>query len=100
MYTGDDEDPEFIFGLSTNQWITDGSKVSSTTSVCPTDLCGADFNTSIYFDSIDNGYYSGITTGTKIELLAYICDTENWIISDTENFPADSSDFTVLPGIY
>ena len=95
VYIGEESDPLFIFGLSTNPWVTDGSDIGTTDSVCPTSLYGNGISNSVYFSTVDNGIYKGIRVGTKDELLTSICNNSLWTTSDDNNFSPDNSAFTV-----
>lgn len=96
VYTGDDTNPFFIFGLSTVPWVTEGSTVGTTTSVLPLGLADSGVNASIAFDDVDNGQYAGRMAGSQETLLDNICNTQQWSVSDSDRYSSgDIIDFDV-----
>lgn len=86
-YQGAATSPTFIFGLSTNNWVT--GSISQTTSRRPSTLTVG--STCISFSTErDNGYYSTVSnSGDKASFLASICNVNMWTRSDTRyaSFP-------------
>lgn len=96
VYVGNEADPVFVFGLSTGPWVTDGTDIGTTNSVCPESLTEGGVNGSIAFSIVDNGAYYGPQLGTKNELLASICNSQNWLTSDSRYFYPNSTEFIVI----
>jgi hypothetical protein len=98
-YQGDNSSPTFIYALNSEgtsgTWQSDAT--STTDSALPAGLTNG--TNAIAFPEVDNGYYSGTTTGTAAELLAAISDPNNWTTSnsriDSSNWPTS---FTVSGG--
>jgi hypothetical protein len=87
-YQGAASAPVFIYGVSTNSWVT--GSISSTTSRRPASLTTG--TTCIAFSpERDNGRYTPVSnTGDKAALLALIGNASNWSRTDTRitTFPA------------
>jgi len=87
-YQGAATSPSFIFGLSTNNWVT--GNISQTTSRRPATLTAG--STCIAFSTErDNGYYNTLSNaGDRNTMLTSICNTTKWTRSDTRyaSFPA------------
>ena len=84
-FQGSTTSPTFIYGTqfaSAINWLPSGSN-STNTSNFPPGLSTTSPVTASYIGNFDNGYYSGITTGTKTEILNAIGNTANWIRNDT-----------------
>ena len=96
VYVGEEAAPTFIFGLSTNPWVEEGTEITTTNSVLPTQLAVPDINASIFFDIVNNGHYNGIMVGTKISLLNSICKYQNWEYSDTKYYTPNTTSFTIV----
>ena len=83
VYRGDDSSPTFIYAMnsegSSGTWQSDAT--NTRTSALPTGLTNG--TNAIAFPEVDNGYYSGTTTGTAAELLAAISNTDNWTTSNS-----------------
>ena len=94
-YQGTTETPTFITALSTTTWLTTGT-ITSNSSYLPTGLTNNQ-NALDFPTEIDNGYYSGITTGTKNALLLMINDPANWTTNNS-NQVWPSWTFTVGAG--
>lgn len=97
VYQGEATSPTFIYGLSTNTWITTGS-TSSNTSYLPTGLTNG-VSARDFAAEVDNNYFTADTTsGTKSEILAAIGNVANWT-RDTDRFTTlPSWSFTVIDG--
>jgi hypothetical protein len=54
----------------------------TTESAIPAGLSAGDF-TAVYTDNRDNGYYSGVRTGTVRQLREAIANPANWTTSDS-----------------
>ena len=56
VYTGSDQSPTLLFGLTTTAWLPEGSTVTSATSVLPTALManGSDGDMNAYVEFIDD----------------------------------------------
>lgn len=94
-YQGTTEAPTFITALSTTTWLTTGT-INSNSSYLPTGLTNNQ-NALDFPTEIDNGYYSGITVGTKDALLLLINDPANWTTNNSnQTWPTWS--FTVGAG--
>lgn len=81
-FQGSNTSPQFLYGAhfaSTDDWIT-GTSNSANTSNLPSILESG--KTAFYGGNFDNAYYSGITTGTRAELLAAITNAANWTRND------------------
>ncbi|MFM7311216.1 MAG: endonuclease, partial [Flavobacteriales bacterium] len=96
VYQGAATSPSFIFGLSTNNWVT--GTISLTTSRRPSTLTAG--TTAIAFSTErDNGYYTTASnTGDKTSFLTAIGNTANWTRSDNRyaSFPAWTFTFAGL----
>ena len=95
-YKGDPSGAIMVYGLNFgNEGWSDAD--STTRSSIPTGLSSAS-DTAAHVNDRDNGYYSGITTGSVNQLLDAIADPANWTTSDkyidTSNWP---SEFDILP---
>lgn len=92
-YQGAATSPSFIFGLSTNNWVT--GNISQTTSRRPATLTVGSSCISFSTER-DNGYFSTVSnSGDKSTFLASICNANLWTRSDTRyaSFPAWSFTF-------
>ncbi len=82
-YQGYLTEPSFIAAFSTSGWLESGTP-DNNTSYLPVDLVLGE--TALGFDTeVDNGYYSGITTGSKAALLASMNDPVNWTRANSLN---------------
>lgn len=86
-FQGSNSSPQFIYGLqfANASGIVAAPTISNSTNTTnvPTALsesAGTMFNVG----NFDNGFYSGITTGTKAELLVAFADQSNWTRSDAD----------------
>lgn len=79
-YQGLNTAPTFIAALSTKAWLTTGT-TNSNTSYLPTGLTNG-LNAIDFATEMDNGYYNGITVGTKSALQSLIHDPANWVRDD------------------
>jgi hypothetical protein len=88
VYQGLATAPSFIFGLSSNPWVT--GSVNTTTSRRPSTLTAG--STALAFSTErDNGAYTIVTNNApKATLLTSICNQNNWNRTDTRiaTFPA------------
>ncbi len=100
-YQGSSGSPTFIFAAQTNSlnWQT-GSTLSSKTSNLPSGL--TDGGTAVAVgsgsgdtDEWDDAWYSGISTGSKEDLLASIADQSNWSGDNSAANYSPLSSFTV-----
>lgn len=86
-FQGLNSSPSFIYGLQFAHatGIIAAPTVSSSTNTTnvPSALSVA-AGTMFNVGNFDDGYYSGITSGSKTELLSAISNTANWTKSDTE----------------
>ena len=94
-YQGDDSNPSFIYALNSegNPGVWQSDSTSSNTSALPTGLVNGE--TAVALNEIDNAVYTGITTGTKEELLAAISDNSNWSGSNSSRQTISTASFTV-----
>ena len=87
-YQGAANAPVFIFGLTTNNWVT--GNISASTSRRPSALSVG--STAIAFSNeIDNGFYNQVSnTGTKAQHLANIANVSKWTRSNNRysSFPS------------
>lgn len=94
-YQGADSNPTFIYALNsegtTGEWQSDAT--SSNTSALPTGLINSE--TAVALPEIDNAIYTGITSGTKAELLSAISNSNNWSGSNSDRQTITNSPFTV-----
>lgn len=74
-------DQTLICGTSLSQWITTGSG-SSSTSYLPSALSN-NINAFAFSNTVDNAYYSGITSGTKNVISSLITHHLNWTSSSS-----------------
>jgi hypothetical protein len=97
VYQGSSTAPTFIYGFSTNTWITTGSP-NSNQSYLPSGLVnGVSARDSA--EDFDNSYFTPVSTsGTKSEILAAIGNVANWTRSDTRFNSLPSWSFTVTAG--
>lgn len=95
LYTGTSSSPTPIFALNDDgsAWASNAS--SNNNSALPTGLTNG--STAVALNELDNYAYTGITSGTKAELLAAIANKANWTGHDS-NFPAWPTAFTVGTG--
>lgn len=100
VYQGSNAAPSFIYGLQFAHatGIIAAPTVSSSTNT--TNVPGAlseAADTMFNVGNFDNGYYSGITTGTRAELIAAIGDAGNWITSNSDTATTNwDTAFTVV----
>jgi endonuclease I len=96
-FQGDAADPAFIYALNADDtgW---ADATSSNTTALPTGLVAGTTAVNIGGPpEADNGYYNGITQGTRAQLLAAIGDPANWVTGDNvQTWPAWS--FTINSG--
>lgn len=86
-YQGPATAPVFIFGLSTNNWVT--GTISQATSRKPVSLTPG-INCIAFSSERDNGYLSqSLISGNKTTVLNTVCNSLNWIRSDSRfnSFP-------------
>lgn len=87
-YQGDSSSPTIVFALNSEATGWQADATNSNTSALPTGLTnGTD---AIALNEVDNGYYSGSTSGTKSDLQTAICNTSNWT---TNNSRIDNSNW-------
>ena len=80
-YQGTEASPTLIYALnSEGAGVWQAEATSAQTSALPTGLNNG--LTAIALNEVDNGYYSGTTSGTKAELLAAISNPTNWTTND------------------
>ncbi|MDJ0511731.1 MAG: ExeM/NucH family extracellular endonuclease [Crocosphaera sp.] len=94
-YQGEDSNPTFIYALNSegNPGVWQSDATSSNTSALPTGLVNGE--TAVALDEIDNAIYTGITSGTKEELLTAISDQSNWSGSNSTRQTIPTAPFTV-----
>ncbi|MGK7955334.1 MAG: ExeM/NucH family extracellular endonuclease, partial [Crocosphaera sp.] len=94
-YQGDDSNPTFIYALNSegNPGVWQSDATSSNTSALPSALVNGE--TAVALDEVDNAVYTGITSGTKEELLAAISDSSNWSGSNSTRQTLPTASFTV-----
>ena len=92
-YQGADSSPIFIYALNSEGTGWQADATSSNTSALPTGLTNG--VTAVAIDEIDNGVYTGTTTGTRAALLALISDKANWTVSDTVRQTMPAGPFVV-----
>ncbi|MDJ0662853.1 MAG: lamin tail domain-containing protein [Crocosphaera sp.] len=97
-YQGDSNNPTFIYALNSegNPGVWQSDATSSNTSALPTGLVNGE--TAVALDEIDNAVYTGITSGTKEELLAAISDQSNWSGDNSNRQTMPTNSFTVSGG--
>jgi hypothetical protein len=99
VYQGTNAAPSFIFGLqfAHSTGIIASPTVSNSTNT--TNLPGGlseTAHTMFNVGNFDNGYYSGITSGTREELIAAIGNTSNWTRSNSDTATTNwDTSFTV-----
>ncbi|MBN2728694.1 MAG: lamin tail domain-containing protein [Bacteroidales bacterium] len=84
---------DMIFGINNEGahiWQPDA--IDAATSALPQGLVNG--STAVALDEIDNAIYNGPTTGTKAQLLSWICDYTNWIGDNSIN-QTFSGSFTI-----
>ncbi len=94
-FQGTDQEPSLIYAINneSTEWQTDAT--SANTSALPVSLT----NASVAMNpEVDNVAYSGITTGTKAELLAAINNPVNWTGNDASK-PEYPTSFTLVTGV-
>jgi hypothetical protein len=97
VYSGDSSSPYFLFGLSLVPWVPLGTTLDTSNSVLPSSLASSGVNASVYFDDVDNAMYNGPTSGTKTQLQNWICDSANWLTSDSTWYsPSELQPFLVI----
>jgi len=92
-FQGSTASPTFIYGThfaSGTNWLASGSN-STNTSNLPPGLSTTNPVTASYIGNFDNGYYSGITTGTKTQILNAIGNPANWTRRDSNGANTDGS---------
>ncbi|WP_099239029.1 ExeM/NucH family extracellular endonuclease [Synechococcus sp. BDU 130192] len=94
-YQGDASSPTFIYALNSegNPGVWQSDSTNSNTSALPTGLVNGE--TAVALDEIDNAIYTGITTGTKAELLAAISNKSNWSGNDSTRQILPANAFSV-----
>ncbi|MGK7890938.1 MAG: endonuclease/exonuclease/phosphatase family protein, partial [Leptolyngbyaceae cyanobacterium] len=94
-YQGDASNPTFIYALNSegNPGVWQSDSTSSNTSALPTGLVNGE--TAVALDEIDNAIYTGITSGSKAELLAAISDQSNWSGSNSTRQTLPTNAFSV-----
>lgn len=94
-YQGDETNPTFIYALNSegNPGVWQSDSTSSNTSALPTGLTNGE--TAVALDEIDNAIYTGITSGSKAELLAAISDKSNWSGDNSNRQTMLTDPFTV-----
>lgn len=93
-YQGTSSNPTFLYALNSEGagvWQADAT--SSNTSALPLGLVNG--MSAIALNEIDNGVYSGITSGTQAQLLAEIGNQANWTVNDTVRQTMPSGSFNV-----
>jgi predicted extracellular nuclease len=95
-YQGSASNPTLIYGLNSDgtDWAADAT--SANNSALPTGLNNG--TTAVSIPEIDNAIYTGITSGTKAQLLAAIGNSANWTGNDTVRQIMPSTSFTVDTG--
>ncbi len=95
-FQGDAAGPSFVYAINADDTGWSDATTSNTTAL-PAGLINGMTAVNIGGPpERDNGYYSGITQGTRAELLAAIGNPANWTLSDTaQTWPAWT--FTVNP---
>ena len=93
-YQGDSSNPTFIYALNSegNPGVWQSDATSSNTSALPTGLVNGE--TAVALDEVDNAVYTGITSGTKQELLAAISDQSNWSGDNSNRQTISTASFT------
>lgn len=99
VYQGSESSPIFVYGLnneSAGVWQADAT--SSNTSALPTGLING--TTAVALDEDDSGVLTCTSnqTGSKAQLLAYISDNANWIMSGSDQSLDSNCSFTVTTG--
>lgn len=88
-FQGDAGSPAFVYAINADDagW---SDATSSNTTALPTGLVNGTTAVSIATPTeLDNGYYNGITQGTRAELLAAIGNPANWVTGDSlQTWPA------------
>lgn len=94
VYQGTAGSPTFIYGLSTNTWITTGSPTSNQ-SYLPSGLVNG-VSARDFTSHQDNSYFTAVsTTGTQEEILAAIGNVANWTRSNTRFSSLPTWSFTI-----
>jgi len=99
-FQGPDATPTFVYAINDNDTL--GSSwnyaYNSNSSALPTGL--VDGTTAFSYEpETDNIVYTGITTGTRAELLAAIGTQTNWVGDNTTRQTMPTGPFTVLTGV-
>ena len=83
-YTGTNAAPAFLYGINFANagWIVGSTSNSANTSNIPAALSVVS-NTAFDAGNFENGYYSGVTVGSKTQILAAIANTANWTRNNT-----------------
>ncbi|MEE9406949.1 MAG: T9SS type A sorting domain-containing protein [Polaribacter sp.] len=100
VYQGNSSAPTFIFAAAGNSSEWQSGSNDSNQSDLPTGLtdgvnavaAGAGAGSEAEFDNI---YYNGITTGTKVALLAAVASDSNWVGDNTDGYTALTANFTI-----
>ncbi|HQS99768.1 MAG: hypothetical protein B7Y26_11215 [Hydrogenophilales bacterium 16-64-46] len=81
VFEGSTASPDFVYGLqfaNASGIIAAPTVSSSTNTTNVPDALSLAAGTMVDVGNFDDGYYSGITSGTQAELLAAIADSGNW----------------------
>jgi predicted extracellular nuclease/Ca2+-binding RTX toxin-like protein len=93
-YTGSAASPVFLFGVDfadgNTTWAADAT--NSNTSAVPT---GLTVGTTALAFNLDNGVYTGPTSGTQAELQAAIANPANWTLNDSTSQTTAVTQFSV-----
>lgn len=93
-YQGTSSSPTFLYAVnSEGSGVWQSSATSSATSALPTGLVNG--TSAIALNEIDNSKYTGITSGTKAQLLAAIGNPANWSGSNAIRQTMPTGSFTV-----
>ncbi|OYU54621.1 MAG: hypothetical protein CFE25_15125 [Chitinophagaceae bacterium BSSC1] len=107
IYQGSEASPTFIFGYNSgnntttvvNGWNTGVSTNPNAVCELPNSLTAGTtaigFNSVVGYTNIDNLKYNGTQTGTKAALLSAICNPNNWIVDDINDY-----NFTPGSGVF
>lgn len=97
VFVGKPSNPTFLFALTTTDWVTDPSAVSSSTSVLPQMTNLENQSAAIYLEDARDGVYIGTREGTPAALLNSIVNTTQWNVSATDSrFILPNQSFVVL----
>ncbi len=93
-YQGEAANPTFLYALnSEGNGLWQENATSSNTSALPTGLVNGE--TAVALSEIDNAIYTGTTSGSKVELLAAISNSDNWSGSNSDRQSLSTTPFTV-----